>query len=189
MRTILASVSKRCYLTVPGGLGQTGRLLRQRSRPPKEPASPPTRANSEYAALSSSQLLQAVASSNAPAAWEEFVHRFHPFLTRLAARVGRRFAPSPVEATEDLIQGIYWKLCSRGGEVLARFRPSHPDSGFAFLRVVAVHYAIDTLRARESAKRGGEVRSLVDTDAEWLVHDGGASADLAERGVLLRENR
>lgn len=154
---------------------------------PREPTGSPPDVAAQYERLSPSELVQAVASSSSTGAWREFVRRFHPFLTSVATVVGRRFAASPAETIEDGVQEIYWKLCDRGGEVLKRFRPSHPNSGFAYLQVVAVRHAIDRLRARRSAKRSANLRSLTELDGGRLLHDRGAAASRVERQVLLRE--
>jgi RNA polymerase sigma-70 factor (ECF subfamily) len=154
---------------------------------PTERTGPSRRATEGYAHLSPSELLQAVASSSVPAAWEEFVRRFHPVLAGVALTACRRFGLSSREAAEELTQDIYLKLCAKGGEALLRFRPSYPNSAYAYLRVVATHHAIDILRSRLREKRGGGVEALSVADERAFGGDGGAAASRAERHVLLRQ--
>ena len=56
-----------------------------------------------YAALSSNDLLAECAGSGAAGAWEEFIRRFNPVISRSVLRVAMRYGPPDKAQIDDLV--------------------------------------------------------------------------------------
>lgn len=144
-----------------------------------------TASTNPCAKLSPPELVALLGATNSVDAWEEFVRRFHSFLCGVAVAACRRFGIDPAEMVEDLVQETYVRLCANDNEVLRRFEPT--GSVHAYLRVIAVNLAVDTIRARYRTKRGGGVRGPAIEEADWAASDGGASAAATEREALVKQ--
>ena len=102
-------------------------------------------------------------------------------------RVARTFGVSQKAEIDDLVQEIYLKLFAGERKPLRGFRPSGPDSVYAFIKAVTANAARDHFRSSLSLRRGGGQPS-VSLD-EQLPPSPAADAGPAEmdRRILLRE--
>jgi RNA polymerase sigma-70 factor, ECF subfamily len=82
----------------------------------------------DYATLSADELVIACGQSDDPAAWQEFVQRFHRLIATVALRVARRWGEPSPQVIDDLVQETYLKLCADNFQALRAFKPHHPDA-------------------------------------------------------------
>ncbi len=123
--------------------------------------------------------------------WREFQERFDRPLVLGVYRTLRRFdAQISEDERQDLLQETYYRLLEGDGRRLRRCRGQAEGAIAAYLGRVAENVAVDFLRSRSAAKRGGSV--LVD-----LRHSGGSDPvdrvrdprNSPEERLLLRERR
>jgi RNA polymerase sigma-70 factor, ECF subfamily len=115
-----------------------------------------------YSSFSPDDLVKACAGSRNPAAWEEFIRRFHPVIARVVMRTARRFGEPSRQVLDDLIQETYLKLCEDDSRLLRSFQPRFPGAIFGFLKVVAANVVHDHYKFALAEKRGAG-----QTDALW----------------------
>jgi len=136
---------------------------------------------------SSEELIAACVATDTPAAWEEFVRRFHPVIAGTVWRVARRFGRNTPETVDDLVQETFLKICVNRCRMLREFQAQTPDAIFGLLKTVAFHVAQDHFRISLAAKRGaGKWDSALDLYAASAVA-GREGLPEAERELFLRE--
>ena len=142
----------------------------------------------DYGALPPKDLAVACLESGNELAWAEFVRRFQPLIARVVFRVSRQWGESSSEAIDDLVQETYLKLCGGGLSGLRKFKPTHEDAIYGYIKVFTANLAHDRFKAARSQKRGG--RTIVDSiDRENCSPTrvrGSALSDL-ERDVLIQQ--
>jgi RNA polymerase sigma-70 factor (ECF subfamily) len=139
----------------------------------------------DYTTVSVAELVDACARQQ-PAAWQEFLRRFHRIISLTALRIARRWGETSPQVVDDLAQETYLKLCSGGGRVLREFRSDHPDAIFGFLKVVTASVANDHFKARSAGKRGGSRAPEAMEGAEaGAVAEPPGSLSPPERALLL----
>jgi RNA polymerase sigma factor (sigma-70 family) len=116
-----------------------------------------------YSTLSASDLFKACTECSDPAAWEEFVLRFHQLIAAVALRRARRWGTTA--AVDDVIQEIYTKLCADGCRRLREFEPRHRDSEFGYLKVVSANAANDYLKSLSGGEGCGRLPEQLDKEA------------------------
>lgn len=92
--------------------------------------------------------------SGEPAAWEEFVRRFHPVVASAALRAARQWGDPSRDKLDDLIQETYLKICADDCRLLREFEPRHPDAIFGYLKVITASIVHDHFRSLNAEKRG-----------------------------------
>jgi RNA polymerase sigma-70 factor (ECF subfamily) len=140
----------------------------------------------DYASIPADRLPRVCAESSDPAAWEEFVRRFHRLIATVVFRTARRWGDCSPLVLDDIIQEIYLKLCGNHCRLLREFTPVHPDAIFGFLKVIAANATNDHFKTLHTARRGG---GRITSDPEEAVaaepQRGGLSA--IEREILIGE--
>lgn len=138
--------------------------------------------------MSLEELIQACAQNGDAASWEEFVWRFHDLIASVVLRTARRYGnPSP-ELVDDLIQETYLKICDDRKRLLANFSPQHPESFYAFLKVITANVVHDYFRAQRSRKRGqGRPETPIDESVGGSPPATTGGANDIHRGILLKE--
>jgi len=107
-----------------------------------------------YSSFSPDDLVKACAGSKNPAAWEEFIRRFHPVIARVVLRTARRWGEPSRQVLDDLTQETYLTLCEDNSRLLRSFQPRFPDAIFGFLKVVAANVVHDHYKSALAEKRG-----------------------------------
>ncbi|MGD0162324.1 MAG: sigma-70 family RNA polymerase sigma factor [Candidatus Sulfotelmatobacter sp.] len=122
--------------------------------------------------MSLDELIQACAEGNDPAAWEEFIRRFHPLIASVVRRTARRWGNDSPELVDDLIQEAFLKIYGGRRRVLSGFKPHHPEAFSGFLAVITANLVNDYFRTRHSQKHGSG-------QPEGSIDDSPAVADAA----------
>src|SRR5437868_5166498 len=104
--------------------------------------------------MSLEELIRACAEGGNAIAWEEFVRRFHGLITAVALRTARQWDTPTANLIDDLVQESYLRLCSDREHLLGKFQEQHPDSFYAYLKVITTNVVHDHFRALHSKKRG-----------------------------------
>lgn len=142
-----------------------------------------------YAALSSNDLLGECAGSGTSRAWEEFIRRFNPVISRSVLRVAMRYGAPDKAQIDDLVQESYLKICANDCKLLKTFTLREPPSIFAFLKVVASNVALDYFKSRNAEKRKTETESVMLEDT--VVPSGAekfqSSLSPTEQAVLINQ--
>ena len=140
----------------------------------------------DYSAIPAGDLAGFCAESADPAAWEEFVRRFHRLIATVVMRQAARWGTSSPAILDDIIQDVYLKLCRDNCRLLREFTPHHPDAIFGYLKVVAANAANDHCKAFKTARRGGEYVA-VDQEALQFAASGPEPGTLSagEREILM----
>jgi DNA-directed RNA polymerase specialized sigma24 family protein len=107
-----------------------------------------------YTSFSPNDLVRACAGSKDPAAWAEFIRRFHPVIARVVLRTARRWGEPSRQVLDDLTQETYLKLCEDDSRLLRSFQPRFPDAIFGFLKVVTANVVHDHFKSALAEKRG-----------------------------------
>jgi RNA polymerase sigma factor (sigma-70 family) len=143
----------------------------------------------DYATLSADELVIACGQSDDPAAWQEFVQRFHRLIATVALRVARRWGEPSPQVIDDLVQETYLKLCADNFQALRAFKPHHPDAFYGYLKVVTANLVHDHFKAAHSSKRGSDTIQLA-IDAQPTSSKAGlraVSPRTGDREILMRE--
>lgn len=142
-----------------------------------------------YAALSSNDLLAECAGSGTAGAWEEFIRRFNPVISRSVLRVAMRYGTPDKAQIDDLVQESYLKICANDCKLLKTFSLREPESIFAYLKVVASNVALDHFKSRNAEKRKTETESVMleETVVPAGADNSQSSLSPAERAVLINQ--
>jgi RNA polymerase sigma-70 factor (ECF subfamily) len=145
----------------------------------------------DYGTLQPEQLICICAGTGEPTAWEEFIRRFNPLITRVVIRTARRWGETSPSVFDDLVQETYLKLCSEDCRLLRTFQSRQPEAIYGYLKVVCANLVHDHFKAAHAAKRGaGEIVEDMGVAEITAVSSGqSSSSDSAsiERDILLRE--
>ena len=142
-----------------------------------------------YAALQSTDLLVECAGCGTAGAWEEFIRRFNPVISRSVLRVAMRYGITDRALIDDLVQETYLKICASDCKLLKTFTLRQPESTFAYLKVVATNVAYDYFKSRNAEKRKTETKSesLEDTTVPVGADNSQSSLSPVERAVLVNQ--
>jgi RNA polymerase sigma factor (sigma-70 family) len=140
-----------------------------------------------YATLSGAELAAACATTDDLAAWQEFVQRFQPLITRVAANVAYKWSHSSIQLVDDIVQETYLRLCADRCRLLRNFRERHPDAIFGFIKTVAASVAHDHMKTMYAAKRGGNVDEVNLVDCVEGAPPSSKGSDDMTRSILLKE--
>jgi RNA polymerase sigma-70 factor (ECF subfamily) len=141
----------------------------------------------DWTGRTSGELIAACVEAVTPAAWEEFVRRFHPVIASTIWRVARRFGRNAPETVDDLVQETFLKICANRCRILREFQAQTPDAIFGFLKTVAFNVAQDHFRVSLASKRGaGKCDAALELYAASAVA-GRDGLPEAERELILRE--
>jgi RNA polymerase sigma-70 factor (ECF subfamily) len=132
--------------------------------------------------LSATELLRACLDEGSPEFWEEFIRRFEPLILAVVVRTARRYGIQAQAEYQDLLQETYLKMCADRCRALRAFAPQHPDSVFAFLKVLTANVVHDRCQARAAWRRDYNREVALDHRLDLLTDE--PAADWA---VLLRE--
>jgi RNA polymerase sigma-70 factor (ECF subfamily) len=142
----------------------------------------------DYSALQPEELIKACADSTDQAAWQEFIHRFNPLITRVIHRAALQCGGAPTSTVEDLVQETYLKLCAKDRQILRTFESRYPNAAYGFLKVIAVNVALDHFKESRALKRAAENDSArVTSETIETQHTGASSQESVERDILLKE--
>jgi RNA polymerase sigma factor (sigma-70 family) len=141
-----------------------------------------------YSSMSLEELIRACAESGDPAAWEEFVQRFHNLIAAVVLRTARRWGKVNSSLIDDLVQEAYLRLCRDRGRLFAEFRPHHPEAFHGYLSVVTANVVRDHFRALHSQKRGsGESEDSIEQHSTAVQVRKTGTAQQIERSLLLKD--
>jgi RNA polymerase sigma-70 factor (ECF subfamily) len=140
----------------------------------------------KYSDLSPPELFSICARGCDADSWQEFIRRFNPVIGRSILRVAIRHGTSNKALIDDLIQETYLKICAGECKLLRTFAPQHPESAFAFLKVVAASVAHDFFKSRLAEKRAPETSaSAIEETTTPAPGCPQNSLNQAERAVLV----
>jgi RNA polymerase sigma-70 factor, ECF subfamily len=142
----------------------------------------------DYTSLQPEELARVCAQTGEASAWEEFIRRFNPLITRVVFRTARRWGELSLPVLDDLIQETYLKLCADNCRLLRTFESRQPEAIYGYLKVVTANVVHDHFKASFAAKRGsGETPDDIDvTDVSSSPPSSSDQASI-ERAVLLGE--
>jgi RNA polymerase sigma-70 factor, ECF subfamily len=145
-----------------------------------------------YSELSSEALVQICGRMvDDSAAWEEFVHRYQPFLAGIVIRMVRKGASgsAALDLADDLVQEIFLKICADRAKLLREFKSRHPEAILGYLKSIAISVVYDNLRKRYAQRRGGDAgRDLaIDSDETTPVATRSDTAEDMEQRILVSE--
>ncbi len=106
-------------------------------------------------AISSVELI-ALCRSNNSDAWNEFINRFHRYITVCVFRESRNYKLDPSELTQE----IFLKLLANDRKILKDFHGLTEDSVFAYLATIVYSTVKDQIRREIAQKRSAIVVSL-----------------------------
>jgi RNA polymerase sigma-70 factor (ECF subfamily) len=136
------------------------------------------------------ELLGECVRAGSPAAWEEFIRRFNPVITRVAIRTAARFGETSRQVIDDLVQETYLKICANDCRLLKNNEFREPEAIFGFLKVVAANVVHDYFKASRAQKRGAGHRTeeLEESNCGASASkDNTGSATQMEREILIKE--
>ena len=140
-----------------------------------------------YSSTPPEELVSACADSGDPAAWEEFVHRFHPVIATVALRTARDWGNTSTHLIDDLVQETFLKLCADNCRILRAFQSRHPGAIFGYLKVITANVVHDHFKALNSRKRGENITSALAEDCDLSQRSGSATSEVEsmERAILI----
>jgi RNA polymerase sigma-70 factor, ECF subfamily len=139
-----------------------------------------------YSSISHAELVQALAQSGEPAAWDEFIRRYNKWIAIVVYRTARRWGQMRSGVLDDLIQQSYLKLCDKDRLVLRRFNADHPNAIYAYLAEVTANVVRDHFKSGRADKR--ESRESFELAREKKpVRQVDSDERAIERGVLRRQ--
>lgn len=138
--------------------------------------------------MSLKELIQACAKGGDADAWEEFVQRFHGLIAAVALRTARQWGQDSPTLIDDLVQETYLRLCVDRERLLGEFQEQHPDSFYAYLKVVTTNVVHDYFRALHSKKRGtGRTEEFIDVSTAQIPDGKTGTLEGIQRNILLAE--
>lgn len=123
------------------------------------------------------------------AAWAEFIRRFNPLITAIAARAARKWGVASRPVLDDLVQDVYLKLCAERATLLKKFDPACSGSIYGFLKVFTSNTVHDHFRSLGTKKRGGQITTALTVEIESVVESNSdlSSPQAIEISILFRE--
>ena len=112
----------------------------------------------DYRSISAIDLTLLCVENADELAWREFIRRFHPLIARVAMRTARQWSETAPEVIDDLVQETYLKLYEERIRFLERFKPTHEDAVFGYIKVFTANLVHDHFKALRSKKRGGTAK-------------------------------
>jgi RNA polymerase sigma-70 factor (ECF subfamily) len=141
-----------------------------------------------YASLDPPELIRVCAESPDPAAWDEFLRRYHRLICLVVIRTAKPWSQNSQQVWDDLVQETYLKLCKDRFHILRTFQSHHADALAGFLQVIAANVVRDHFKAKFSDKRGkGVPAQSIDIEGNAPTEAGFGSVATLERDVLLGE--
>jgi RNA polymerase sigma-70 factor (ECF subfamily) len=107
----------------------------------------------DYASLQPEELVQACAQAGQSPAWQEFIRRFNPLITRVALRTARQWGEISPPLIDDLVQETYLKLCAENCKLLRTFQSRQSQAFYGYLKVVTANIVHDHFKGARAAKR------------------------------------
>jgi len=142
----------------------------------------------DYSPCSAEELVRACVSCDNEEAWAEFVRRFRPVIARVVLRTSQRWIYPDRQLLDDLIQDAFLRLCTDNALVLRRFRPTHKDSIFGFVKSVAASVVYDHFKFEKAQKRDADrTESLSDKVCVMATPGQRENARRLEDKVALRQ--
>jgi RNA polymerase sigma-70 factor, ECF subfamily len=143
----------------------------------------------DYSVIPPEELFFVCSQTRDALAWAEFVRRFHPLISRVVVRVARQWGEKSAHVFDDLIQDTYLKFYAERGNISHRFKPTHPDAVYAYIKVFTANLVHDHFKASRSQKRSSGTDIPIDSRefehwTESLITAAGVSPD---RSVLIRQ--
>lgn len=122
-------------------------------------------------------------------AWAEFIRRFNPLITAIAARAARKWGVTSRPVLDELVQDVYLKLCAERATLLKRFDPGCPGSIYSYLKVFTSNTVHDHFRSLRTKKRGGQITTTLTAEIESVVESNSplSSPRAIEISILFRE--
>jgi RNA polymerase sigma-70 factor, ECF subfamily len=108
---------------------------------------------------SEAQKMLTACLAGSPAAWDDFLSRFHRVIVMTVVRTGGVRLP-----IDDLVQDTYVRLCADRNRVLRDARIEHPNALYGLIQAVARSVTLDFLRNTRALKKGGAL-DIVSLDA------------------------
>jgi len=132
------------------------------------------------------QILQLCLNEGDTESWAAFVAMTQRLIAGVVLKVCRGYHDVRAELVEDLVQETYLRLCKDNFRVLRAFEPTHENSIFALVKVVAANAAHDHFRSVLAGKRD---QRLAVTPEEMELHPASElrTDPAAEGHVLLAE--
>jgi RNA polymerase sigma-70 factor (ECF subfamily) len=138
--------------------------------------------------MSIEELIKACAKGGDADAWEDFVRRFHGLIAAAALRTARQWGQDSPSLVDDLVQETYLRLCMDRERLLGEFQEQHPDSFYAYLKVVTTNVVHDHFRASHSKKRGtGRTEEFIDVSTAQIPAGKTGTLEGIQRNILLTE--
>jgi RNA polymerase sigma-70 factor (ECF subfamily) len=138
--------------------------------------------------MSLAELIQACANGGDADAWEEFVRRFQGLIAAVALRTAQQWGQNSASLVDDLVQETYLRLCTDRERLLGEFQEQHPDSFYAYLKVVTTNVVHDYFRALHSKKRGtGRTEEFIDVSTAQIPGGKTGTLEGIQRNILLTE--
>jgi RNA polymerase sigma-70 factor (ECF subfamily) len=103
----------------------------------------------DYTDLQPEELLRVCADLRNAAAWDEFIHRFHPAIYRAVLRTCRRYGQFGRDLYDDLVQDTYLRLSAKDAKALREFVPRQPGSAYCYVQVIAMRVTQDYLKRKD----------------------------------------
>jgi RNA polymerase sigma-70 factor (ECF subfamily) len=143
----------------------------------------------DYSALKPDELVLTCLRTGGEPAWQEFVRRFHPLITRVVFRTAGQWGEGSPQVIDDLVQDTYLKLCADRERLLRTFKPDHPDAIYGYIKVFTANLVHDRFKAAHSQKRGGNAltTSIDDDGGAGLERSAHAAPENLDRSLLIHE--
>jgi RNA polymerase sigma-70 factor, ECF subfamily len=136
------------------------------------------------------EIVHACLKSREELAWGELIFRLQPAFARIAWRVATGAAgwkSADTNEVDDIVQEVFLKLGTRGGQTLERVPLENDASVLAYLKAMAGNVARDYFKAKYAGKRG--VLQTVGEDSVRVEEfaDGPEKLGSAEKYILIKE--
>lgn len=143
----------------------------------------------DYSVIPPEELFFVCSQTRDAPAWAEFVRRFHPLISRVVVRVARQWGEKSTHVFDDLIQDTYLKLYADRTKISQKFKPTHPDAVYAYIKVCTANLVHDHFKATHSQKRSSGIDIPIDSrDFEHRAESPTVAAGVnLDRSVLIRQ--
>jgi len=142
----------------------------------------------DYSAISPEDLALVCFQTRDEFAWAEFVRRFHPLIARVVIRVAHQWGEASPQTIDDLIQDTYLKLCADRSNFSQKFKPTHRDAVFGYIKVFTANLVHDHFKASRSQKRDSAITTSIDAvPAHGLGASTVTNSAALDRTVLIQQ--